>query len=69
MADIFKEYMQLFDYIETVYQAKKFPKFKVTLKGAANNIKNLVDSLLRKSLLKQDLYQYEENDGFRFFLP
>ncbi|OHD08787.1 MAG: hypothetical protein A2Y34_06440 [Spirochaetes bacterium GWC1_27_15] len=70
MDEIQKQFDELFEKIDSLYQTKTSSKFKITLKGAASNISNLIDILLRKSLIKEDVYRYDdENSEGGFFLP
>ncbi|HQF78136.1 MAG TPA: hypothetical protein PLO40_07980 [Spirochaetota bacterium] len=70
MSDIIKSFETVYDQIDTTYLSKKIPKFKYLLKGAGTNISNLMELLVRKSLLKEDLYNYDYADGgSSFFLP
>ncbi|HPO48873.1 MAG TPA: hypothetical protein PLO89_00975 [Spirochaetota bacterium] len=69
MSDIRKDFNNAFERIDTVFQSKSISKIKVTFKGAANNINNLLDILLRKSLIKQDMYDYGDDRSNEFYLP
>lgn len=68
MDEGYREYKKVFEDIDKIYQ-KKLSRFRVTMKGAATNIKNLIDVMLRKSLLKEDYYNYDEGDSMTFSLP
>ncbi len=69
MSDIEKEFYNVFERIDTSFQSKNISKMKVTLKGAANNTNNLIDALLRKSLVKQNPYDYNDDNSNSFNLP
>jgi len=67
MSDVQESFFASFEEIDNFYQSKKLPRYKITMKGTANNISNLMDILLRKSLIKEDIYNYdndEKNHGF-----
>ena len=65
-----QEYEALFVRVDASFRAKKFPKLKTLFKGAVNNILNLSNLLIRKSLLKENLYNYSDKDEKnKFFLP
>ena len=63
------EFNEIFSKIDIQYEAKKLPKLKTLLRGAANNISNLTNILLRKSLLKENLYNYSDEYSHEFYLP
>lgn len=70
MSDIIKSFETVYDQIDATYLSKKIPKFKYLLKGAESNINNLLELLVRKSFLKEDLYNYNSVDvETSFFLP
>ncbi|MCG8572673.1 MAG: hypothetical protein MJB14_21285 [Spirochaetes bacterium] len=69
MSDSFSEFKELFEYINQVFQAGKFPKFRTVLQSAASNIKNLRDVLVRKSLVKAENYNYDDELERSFYLP
>ncbi|HOJ65014.1 MAG TPA: hypothetical protein PLE45_11410 [Spirochaetota bacterium] len=70
MSEILKEFEAVFEQIEEGYNTKKISKFRYTLKGAANNINNLMEILIRKSLIKEEKYDYlSDEEKERFFLP
>lgn len=62
------DFDSLFEKIDALYQAKKIPKMRTLFKGAITNISNLMNLLVRKSLLKENLYNYPENSKSDFFL-
>ena len=64
-----KEYEEFFARVGVLYQAKKIPKLKTLLRGAVTNISNLTNLLVRKSILKENLYDYSVNNERSFFLP
>jgi len=68
MADVESQFFNVLQEADEEFQAKKFPKLKITLRGASTNISNLIDILIRKSLVKQDAYNYEEEKD-AFSLP
>ena len=63
------EFNKILEDVDGIYQLKKIPKFKVTLKGTANSISNLLDIMIRKSLVKEDIYNYDELKKDAFYLP
>jgi hypothetical protein len=69
MSEIEEKFNSFLEDVDNIYQSKKIPKFKVTLKGTANNISNLMDILIRKSLIKEDIYNYDSIKRETFFLP
>ncbi|HOV15203.1 MAG TPA: hypothetical protein PK771_13020, partial [Spirochaetota bacterium] len=69
MSDMQKEFNNVFERIDANFQSKNISKIKVTLKGAANNINNLIDTLLRKSLIKHNPYDYGDDNSNTFVLP
>ncbi len=70
MSEILKEFEVVFEQIEEMYNSKKIPKFKTNFKGAAYNISNLMDILIRKSLIKEEKYDYlSDEEKEKFFLP
>lgn len=70
MSEVLKEFEVVFQQIEDGYNSKKIPKFKTTLKGAVFNINNLIEILIRKSLIKEEKYDYlSDEEKERFFLP
>ncbi len=62
------EFQEIFDRIEAKFRAKKIPKLKTLFKGAVNNTANLTNLLVRKSLLKENMYNYSEEVSTKFFL-
>lgn len=64
-----KNFDALFLRIDTIFQAKKLPKLKTLFRGTINNVSNLVNLMVRKSLLKENLYNYADTDESKFFLP
>jgi len=64
-----QEYDELFVRINAIFDAKKVPKLKIALRQSVNNIANLSNILLRKSLLKENLYNYSEEMAHDFYLP
>lgn len=69
MDDLYKQYMNTFTQIGTFLKAKKFNNFKMALRSVKTNTINLMEILVRKSLIKKDLYQYDQNDKESFRLP
>jgi hypothetical protein len=66
MSDIANQFYQKLQEIDEYFQSKKLAKLRVTIRGAASNISNLMDVLLRKSLIKQDAYNYDDDtEGFK----
>lgn len=64
-----EEFNSIFARIEAQFQLNKFPKLKLLFKNAINNITNLTNLLLRKSLLKDNFYGYTNEYEYTFFLP
>ena len=64
-----EEFIDVFNRIEAKFRAKRIPKLKTLFRGAVYNISNLTNLLVRKSLLKENLYSYSEDDRNSFFLP
>ncbi|MBN2545046.1 MAG: hypothetical protein JXB50_04555 [Spirochaetes bacterium] len=64
-----KEFQELFDRIDAMYKAKILPKLKTMLKGTSTNLMNLTNLLVRKSILKENLYNYSDDERDDFFLP
>lgn len=64
-----KDFTEIFDKIDAIYKAKQLPKLKTLLKGATTNLSNLVNLLVRKSLLKENLYSYSDDNKESFYLP
>jgi ERCC4-related helicase len=62
MSDMVTQFFHKLQEIDEFYQSRKLPKFRITLKGAANNISNLLDILIRKSLVKLDAYNYDGDE-------
>jgi len=70
MSEILKEFEVVFEQIKEVYNTKKIPKFKTNLKGTTFNISNLMDILIRKSLIKEEKYDYlSDEEKEKFYLP
>lgn len=67
--DLYKTTKQLFEEIDTIFQATDMPKFKGNLRGAGSSVNNLVELLVRKSLLKANKYNYTDDDDDKFMLP
>jgi|GEM_PF-1335647 len=63
------EFNAVFARIEAKFRAKKIPKLKTLFRGASNNVTNLCNLLVRKSYLKENLYNYSSEDENTFFLP
>ncbi len=64
-----EEFNSIFARIEAQFQLNKFPKLKLLFKNAINNITNLTNLLLRKSLLKENFYGYTNEYEKSFYLP
>jgi flagellin-like hook-associated protein FlgL len=70
MNELYREYATVFEEIENNFNLKKLPKLKLVYKGALTNILNLTDLLVRKAIIKENLYTYEENcEAGSFCLP
>ena len=55
-----QDFNDIFLRIDALFSAKKIPRLKTLLRGAVNNVSNLTNLLLRKSLLRENLYNYSE---------
>ncbi len=66
---MFEEFNNVFARIDAQFQINKFPKLKSLFKNAINNVSNLSNLLIRKSLLKEDLYTYSQEHEHVFYLP
>jgi len=64
-----KEFQDIFNRIDAMFRAKILPKLKTMLKGTSTNLMNLTNLLVRKSILKENLYNYSDNERDDFFLP
>lgn len=64
-----QEFNDIFAKVDVLFSAKKIPKLKTLLRGAVNNVSNLANLLLRKSLLRENLYNYSEEISREFILP
>ena len=64
-----EEFNNLFARIDAQYQINQFSKLKSLFKNAINNTSNLANLLLRKSLLKENLYSYSNEYENSFYLP
>jgi hypothetical protein len=64
-----EEFNNIFARIDAQYQINQFPKLKSLFKNAINNVSNLTNLLLRKSLLKENLYSYSNEYESAFYLP
>lgn len=69
MSEGFTNYRDIFSEVENNLQLKIFPKLKMNMRGASANINNLMDLLVRKSFIKEDLYRYDEAIVNSFVLP
>lgn len=69
MSEMYDEYLKVFAQIDKVFFNSKFPKLKNAMKNSITYINNISDLLIRKSLLKEDRYNYDEASPDNFYLP
>lgn len=62
------DFIEIFEKINSTYKIKHLPKLRTLFKGASTNLLNLINLLVRKSLLKENLYNYDEEKN-EFSLP
>jgi hypothetical protein len=60
---MYQDFEAAFARIEAKFRVKKLPKLKTLIRGAINNISNLTNLLVRKSLLKENFYSYSDDDA------
>ena len=69
MSEGFDAYREIFTVVENNLQLKILPKIKINMRSASANISNLIDILVRKSFIKEDLYKYDDAIISKFELP
>ncbi len=63
-----EDFDEIFDRIDANYNNKTIPSLKNSFKSASNNLTNLIELLVRKSLIKQDTYNYSDGEKNGFVL-
>jgi len=62
-----EDFEALLEQLEAKYNNRTIPYFKNSLKSASNNLTNLIELLVRKSMIKQDMYNYKDSDNHNSF--
>lgn len=64
-----EDFNSIFARIDAQFQINQLSKLKSLFKNAINNVSNLANLLLRKSLIKENLYSYSHEYENTFYLP
>lgn len=66
--DTIEQYTAILERVENLINLKEFPKLKILLTEYGQTFNNILDILTRKSLVKVEQYEYEDEEVFEKFI-